>query len=43
MLGDVIAAIDLGTSRSAFAYTVMGRDEIILGELNTTRYSPICV
>ncbi|CAN0356782.1 unnamed protein product [Ectocarpus sp. 6 AP-2014] len=42
MIGDVIAAIDLGTSRSAYAYTVTGRDEIILGvpgRLNESKVS----
>ncbi|CAM9842504.1 unnamed protein product [Choristocarpus tenellus] len=29
--GDIVAAIDLGTSRTAYAYTVIGREHIWLG------------
>ncbi|CAB1111260.1 unnamed protein product [Ectocarpus sp. CCAP 1310/34] len=29
--GDIVAAIDLGTSRTAYAYTVVGREHIWLG------------
>ncbi|CAB1106382.1 unnamed protein product [Ectocarpus sp. CCAP 1310/34] len=43
MIGDVIAAIDLGTSRSAYAYTVVGRDEIILGVPGRLNESKVAV
>lgn len=47
--GDIVAAIDLGTSRTAYAYTVVGREHIWLGvpdspddDRNVSTYRRVC-